>query len=92
MKYADNFVCPKCGHNKGMLVDCTDGVLLMCENDNCTYSKSVESWEAPLRCPKCGSTHVSTGARGISGFWGAIGASKTVNRCGNCGHMWEPRG
>lgn len=45
----------------------------------------------PLRCPKCGSTAITTGARGINGFWGAIGASKTVNRCGKCGHTWEPR-
>lgn len=45
-----------------------------------------------LRCPKCGSTAITTGARGISGFWGAIGASKTVNRCGKCGNTWEPRG
>lgn len=44
-----------------------------------------------LRCPKCGSAAITTGARGISCFWGAIGASKTVNRCGNCGHNWEPR-
>lgn len=45
-----------------------------------------------LRCPKCGSTAITTGARGISGFWGAIGASKTVNRCGKCGYTYEPRG
>ena len=44
-----------------------------------------------LRCPKCGSTAVTTGARGINGFWGAIGASRTVNRCGKCGHTWEPK-
>lgn len=44
-----------------------------------------------LRCPKCGSTAVTTGARGVSGFWGFIGASKTVNRCGNCGYTWKPK-
>lgn len=43
-------------------------------------------------CPKCGSTAITTGARGVSGFWGLIGASKTVNRCGNCGHTWTPKG
>lgn len=43
-------------------------------------------------CPKCGGTHISTGARGVSGFWGFIGANTTVNRCGNCGYTWKPRG
>lgn len=44
-----------------------------------------------LRCPKCSSTNVSTGSRGYSLVWGFIGSGKTVNRCGNCGHKWEPR-
>lgn len=44
------------------------------------------------RCPRCGSTSISTGARGVNHFWGFIGASKTVNRCAKCGHMWEPKG
>lgn len=43
-------------------------------------------------CPRCGSTSISTGARGVNHFWGFIGASKTVNRCAKCGHMWEPKG
>lgn len=43
-----------------------------------------------LRCPKCGSTNITTGARGFSFWTGFIGASKTVNRCGNCGHTWKP--
>lgn len=43
-------------------------------------------------CPKCGSTQITTGARGVNHFWGFIGASKTVNRCGSCGHTWTPKG
>lgn len=43
-----------------------------------------------VRCPKCGSTQITTGARGVSHFWGFIGASKTVNRCAKCGHTWKP--
>ena len=42
-------------------------------------------------CPKCGSTSISTGARGVNYLWGFIGASKTVNRCSNCGHTWKPK-
>lgn len=44
------------------------------------------------KCPKCGSTAISTGARGVNNFWGFLGASQTVNRCANCGHTWKPRG
>jgi len=44
------------------------------------------------RCPNCGSTAITTTARGVNWTWGLIGASKTVNRCGNCGHTWKPKG
>lgn len=56
--------------------------------------KVVESSNSKniLKCPKCKSTAITTGARGVNHFWGFLGASKTVNRCGNCGHTWEPRG
>lgn len=43
-----------------------------------------------IACPKCGSSSITTGARGINGFWGFIGASKTVNRCASCGYTWKP--
>ena len=43
-------------------------------------------------CPRCGSTAITTGARGVNHFWGLIGASQTVNRCANCGHTWKPNG
>lgn len=42
------------------------------------------------KCPKCGSTSITTGARGVNFTWGLIGASKTVNRCANCGYTWKP--
>lgn len=43
------------------------------------------------KCPKCGSTAITTGARGANWAWGFIGASQTVNRCGNCGYTWKPK-
>lgn len=46
--------------------------------------------EPKITCPRCGSTQITTGPRGVSGFWGFIGASKTVNRCASCGKTWEP--
>lgn len=42
-------------------------------------------------CPKCGSTYITAGARGYSAVTGFIGSGKTVNRCANCGHTWEPK-
>lgn len=52
--------------------------------------KSKEEQSKP-KCPICGSTSITTGARGVNNFWGFLGASRTVNRCGNCGHTWTPR-
>lgn len=48
--------------------------------------------ENTIHCPKCDSTAITTGARGANNFWGLLGASKTVNRCGNCGYTWKPNG
>ena len=53
--------------------------------------KSQEKARNTLKCPRCGSTAITTGARGANHFWGLIGASKTVNRCGSCGYTWEPK-
>jgi len=47
--------------------------------------------DAPIMCPKCKSTAISTGQRGFSFFTGFIGSHKTVNRCGKCGYSWQPR-
>lgn len=47
--------------------------------------------DSRVRCPKCFSTQIATGSRGYSLAWGFIGAGKTLNRCANCGHKWEPK-
>lgn len=68
------------------------------------FNGKVSTWEDDHReaiqqsqqnvphCPKCNSTAITTGARGVSWFWGTIGSSKTVNRCANCGYTWKPNG
>lgn len=59
--------------------------------------KAIEKKRSELKkqgipsCPKCGSTHITAGARGYSVVSGFVGSGKTVNRCANCGHKWEPR-
>ena len=55
-----------------------------------TQSSSTVQNTSQLHCPKCGSTSITTGARGVHWFWGFIGANKTVNRCGKCGYTWKP--
>lgn len=46
--------------------------------------------DEPLKCPRCGSTIVTTTSRGYSLIWGFAGSNKTVNRCGKCGYTWKP--
>ena len=46
-------------------------------------------YDIPVR--KCGSNQVTTGQRGYTLRSGIFGSNKTVNRCGNCGHMWDPK-
>lgn len=58
------------------------------EREQAKIQKQIE--DNTPRCPKCGSASVTSGARGVNWTWGIIGASKTVNRCGNCGHTWKP--
>lgn len=57
-----------------------------------TSSQPQQPSKPPVpTCPRCGSTAITAGARGVNGFLGFIGASKTVNRCANCGNTWTPR-
>lgn len=48
--------------------------------------------KAAPRCPKCGSTYISTVNRGYSIVWGFIGSGNAMNVCQKCGHKWKPRG
>lgn len=56
-----------------------------------TPYRREQSSPSTVRCPKCSSTQITTGQRGYSMVWGFMGSSKTINRCANCGHKWEPR-
>lgn len=44
-----------------------------------------------VRCPRCGSSAITTGQRGFSIVTGFLGSNKTVNRCGKCGYSWRPK-
>lgn len=55
------------------------------------YPEPIAFDKSKVYCPRCGSTAVTTGARGVNWTLGLIGAGKTVNRCGKCGHTWQPK-
>ncbi len=58
---------------------------------NLSQTQATTEATNKIKCPKCGSTQITAGARGVNHFWGFIGASKTVNRCAKCGHTWKPQ-
>lgn len=64
------------------------GILTIADRKN--YANRNKQDTRP-KCPKCGSTAITTGSRGVNFTFGLIGASKTVNRCSNCGHTWKPK-
>lgn len=53
--------------------------------------RAEEEVKNTVRCPKCGSTQITTGQRGYSLITGFLGSNKTVNRCAKCGYKWEPK-
>lgn len=45
--------------------------------------------DTTVRCPKCGSTQITTGTRGWSLFTGLIGSGTVYNMCAKCGNKWK---
>lgn len=58
--------------------------------ENLARQAKIEREQNTVRCPRCGSTQITTGQRGYSLFSGFLGSNKTVNRCANCGYSWKP--
>ena len=61
------------------------------KEQNIHQKQATEREANQVKCPKCGSTQITTGQRGYSLFSGFLGSNKTVNRCANCGYKWEPK-
>lgn len=100
--FVDNFECEHCGGLSGKLEENNQKIGIRC--NNCGQLKIVlhkhegiklednrNSDANILKCPKCGSTAVTTGQRGFSMWTGFLGSNKTVNRCGNCAYTWTPK-
>lgn len=99
----DSFSCENCGSTNGNIIierDCLKAISIVCsecqkkhiiiETPKRTSVLPKTHKESPVKCPKCGSTQITAGARGVNALWGFVGASKTVNRCMKCGHSWTP--
>lgn len=57
---------------------------------NLARQTEIEREQNTVRCPRCGSTQITTGQRGYSFLTGFLGSNKTVNRCAKCGYSWKP--
>ena len=69
-----------------------DGAIVsVVSSDDKSNQIAVAKEANKIRCPRCGSTQITTGQRGFSFWTGFIGANKTVNRCAKCGHSWRPK-
>lgn len=98
--------CPKCKRKyPKIFLKCTkcNAQLIKLSTENKQANKQIneiikqtqkfqEQQTNIIKCPKCGSTAVATGERGYSLLTGFIGSGQTMNRCGNCGHKWKPKG
>lgn len=77
--------------NEGCTVELAVSNCIECKFDKAQLENTaLYKKYQPLRCPRCGSTAVTTTSRGYSLLTGFIGSNKTVNRCGKCGHTWKP--
>lgn len=54
-----------------------------------TQRKAAQALAIP-KCPKCGSTYISTVNRGYSLVWGFIGSGNAMNVCQKCGYKFKP--
>ncbi len=59
---------------------------------HCGYPLNPPTPDNQVKCPKCGSTTVSTNLRGWTVKSGLLGSAQPINRCGNCGYQWYPKG
>ena len=73
------------------------GVGELVVDTQCTQEHKKVTWlidstinpRARRTCPRCYSTDVTIGKRGYNVVFGLVGSSKTINRCGKCGHTWN---
>ena len=68
--------------------NCNNGVAA---NTRIETKSTNNSISPKTKCPKCGSTSISTVNRGYSIIWGLLGSGTPMNFCQSCGHKWNPK-
>lgn len=77
-------ICVHCGYPlKKKLIE--NGILQSTPTPRPTHSTANQ-----VRCPKCGSTSITTEERGYDIMWGFLGSSSKKNLCQKCGYKWWP--
>ncbi len=81
--------CPECGE---MVSDQAPACI------HCGYPLNAQAQqqqqvrpEDQVKCPKCGSTNITTTLQGWNIKTGMLGSGQTVNRCASCGYKWKPK-
>lgn len=75
---------------KNNIIEYTEKYNQLINQQHNSGNNEQEQESNQVRCPKCGSTQITTGQRGYSLFSGFLGSNKTVNRCAACGYSWKP--
>lgn len=75
---------------KNNIIEYTEKYNQLINQQHNSGNNEQEQESNQVRCPRCGSTQITTGQRGYSLFSGFLGSNKTVNRCANCGYSWKP--
>lgn len=81
----------KIANSWGKVEDIPDSITVpTVEEERIEIQKERERERNTIKCPKCGSTAVSTVNRGYSFLTGFIGSSSPRNVCQKCGYKWKP--
>ncbi len=77
--------CPECGKE-------ISDQSIVCINCGYPINQPQQTVDTnQVKCPKCGSTNITTDLRGWNVMTGFMGSGQTVNRCANCGYKWKPK-
>lgn len=103
-EFTNKFECPDCGALHGKIEENDEKLGVRCNNCGKLHIMLIKNSSESTRhinssnfsdtntpkCPKCGSTSITTAKRGYKLLTGFIGSSKMLNTCQNCGHQWKP--
>lgn len=75
---------------KNNIIEYTERYNQLINQQHNSNNNEQEQESNQVRCPRCGSTQITTGQTFKRALFGLIYNQITVNRCANCGYTWEP--